>query len=576
MKPNTILAIALSTGLAQGQLIIADDFNITGDSSVATGFGPDGVNTEVATRLTGQAATDFTLSYYQSGTGKDPSAFDIADNRFRIAALGGVGAVQLSTDSSTGFDFGSYLVGKTYEILVTLDNDSVDTANRRFSFILGASTNDNVNNCPLSLQLQADANSAGAQIFKRVGANSNPDGVAINQAIASGLPYGEPVSLRIVIEDVDTTLIGHSTYAIYLNGSPTPADSGTFGFATTSRHFIYDIAQLTGPATYEDFSVTVTGDAPEAPVTPPRYVYFVQGNGDIRGFTGINTGDIPVTGPGGAATGFLEASQPSYGTFQGFTTDPSTGIVYGINVFGDVIQWPTLADWLADTNSIVPDFGEPGFAVYGGTGAQGSVHGISYDGNTGGFYVVYEGDALIDGDIGEYATAEDFVNNVNATVTASTYGGNRFNFYYFNEDAPTTQASPNDIPGANYFQASGGGVLEGFQTLADYISNPGNKTFSKDGFGGSSIGAFALPIPAPPEFGLQVSNVQRNGAGEVTSVDLSWSVEADTSYNLLGSPDLATPFAILPGMEGVTTSPQTVTVPAGYESKGFFSIEIAP
>src|SRR5690606_2600654 len=141
------------------------------------------------------------------------------------------------------------------------------------------------------------------------------------------------------------------------------------------------------------------GTAPEPPDIGDRYLYFVTSTGEIRGFTGISTGAVPVTGRINMNGGVLEATHADYAGYQAFAIDPATGIVYGIDVLGDVVRWPTPADWLENTNAIIPGFGDPGFAAYGSDGSQGSVHGASHDPATGGFYVVYEGDAAIDGDI---------------------------------------------------------------------------------------------------------------------------------------------------------------------------------
>ena len=120
-----------------------------------------------------------------------------------------------------------------------------------------------------------------------------------------------------------------------------------------------------------------------------------------------------------------EASHVDYGAYQGFTLDPTTGIVYGISSLGDVVRWPTLHDWLANTNAIVPGVGEPGYDAYGETGAQGSVHGASHDPATGGFYVVYEGDATIDGDVGAFqvTTSRGLTVSARAVVLATGLRG---------------------------------------------------------------------------------------------------------------------------------------------------------
>jgi hypothetical protein len=582
IKLTTATAFLLCASFANAQVIISDDFNVTNGDSEATGFGIDeGVNTEITDRLTGQAALDQELDYILTLGAKAADAYSITDNQLLITSAEPFGGFELSNDGVDGFDFGPYLRGKIYEIEISMDNDSVDTSNRRMSFTLGTTSGDGVGSSPLSLQLQANADQNGSQLFKRITGIASPaeDG-PVNVAIASDLPYGEEVNLRIVVADVDTTFGYNSSYEIYLNGNPTPIDSGDFGIRSEARHLIFDVAPLTGPATYDDWTVTVTGDAPEAPeLEGERYLYFVGDTGDIYGFTGIAAGEISVTSAGSFTDGFLEASHPEYGDFQAFTTDPTSEIVYGINEFGDVVTWPTLEDWFANTNATIPDEGEPGYDVYGFFGGQGSVHGASYDPNTGGFYVVYEGtDPDIDGDIGEYTNANDFLTNSNATISPSVYGGNILNFYYWGEDAPTTRVEPNNTPGANYFHATGGSALEGFLELADYIDSPDNRTFGRGGFCAGCVGAFALPMPVvdSSELALSITEVTRNGSDNITSATLEFAPAANASYTVSGSPDLETEFMPLDGFEQVTTSPVTVTIPAGYESIGFLRLSENP
>ena len=572
MKPIFLPAFLLPLAV-HAQLVISDSFNVTGGSSVATGFGNDGINTEIDTRLGGQAAADQPLSYFNSVLGKADTAYSIEDNALVVAPLTGVGTVTFTDDGFTAFDFGNYLRGKVYEINLTMDNDTVDTVNKRFSFSIGTGPAQPVDAVPLGVQLAANADQTSAQVFKRIDAGASPGGADVNQSIAADLPYGEPVSLRIVISDVDTTLGQNSTYEIYLNGGTTAIDSGSFGIPSTNRYLIFDIAPSSGPVRYDDLSITVTGNAPEPPVlSGDRFLYFVGNEGGIYGFTGIDTGDIAVTAAANFRSGKLEATHTEYADYQAFTCDPTTGIVYGINLFGDMVTWPTVADWIANTNANVPDEGDPGYDVYG----TNTIHGASYDPNTGGFYVVYEGDASIDGDIGEYATANDFTTNSNATISASTYGGNILNFYYWGEDAPGTRPAPNDAAGANYFHASGGGQLEGYQTLNAYIENADNRTFQKGGFCTGCVGAFALPMPVEADLQLRILSVTKDGAGDVTSATLDFMPQPGSTYSVLASPDLITPFAPVSGFESVTTSPVVVPVPAGFESRGFLKISENP
>lgn len=564
-----ILALACR---AQGQLLVSDNFNVSGGDSVTNGFGLDGINTQIndINRISGVAVTNHSLIYANISNDKAAEAFSISNNTLLVASTNGIGQVELSTDGTNAFDFGSYLVGKTYEISITMDNDSVDTVNRRMSLTLASTPNQTVNVAPLSLQLQADANSASEQIFKRVGADCTTNGVAINQSIASGLTYGDPVTLKIKVVDVKTSYYILSTYEIYLNGSSSPIDTGTFNIPNASRYLIFDIAPNSGPCTYDDFSLNVISNAPAAPtpvVTATRSpIYFVGNDGAIYEFTGFttDTGNMPITNAASFTEGIPVATNASYGTYQAFTIDPVSGTMYGIDSSGNMITWPTLNDWINDANSSTAVYG-----AYGADGGQGSVHGASYDPATGGYYVVFGGDATINGDIGEFATLNDFLNGINWIQSGAGYNGNILNFYYWGEDAPGNQSSQNT--GANYFQGAGNGRLEGWQTLPAYIANANNLTFARGGFCNNCIAAFSVPLP--PEIMVKLGSVQKDASGAVTGVTLNWETSSGTSYSVLGSTNLENGFTLVPGYDNVTTTPVSVTLPAGYENGGYFRVK---
>ena len=147
-----------------GQLLILDNYNISGGNSISNGFGLDGVNTQITdtNRITGEAVTNNGLSYF-SGAGRTNAAYSISNDALHVAVGGAVGQVQITADGSNAFDLGPYLVGKAYEFTITMDNDSVDTVGRRMSLSIGTAPGQTVNLVPLGVQLQADANSTSAQ-----------------------------------------------------------------------------------------------------------------------------------------------------------------------------------------------------------------------------------------------------------------------------------------------------------------------------------------------------------------------------------------------------------------------------
>lgn len=255
-------------------------------------------------------------------------------------------------------------------------------------------------------------------------------------------------------------------------------------------------------------------------------VYFVNNAGEIRSFTGIAVGATQVDG-NTFGDGNLENTVGAYGSYQGFTSTPD-GMVYGVNGSGGVDSWSSIASWLAGDAATSESTG-----VYGaGSGVDGGLHGLSYDGNTGGFYAVVEGSGANnasnpnrDGRLRKFATLSDFINNVNFTDnTVAAYGGNVLNFYYMDEDAPASSfnAPFNDDAeaGSNYFQISGSGAgssLEGWTILegdgfgyfgqgAEPGGNGGggNRSYENTGFGSGAnlIGGFSVVIPEPTSLGL--------------------------------------------------------------------------
>lgn len=228
-------------------------------------------------------------------------------------------------------------------------------------------------------------------------------------------------------------------------------------------------------------------------------IYAVNDVGFVKRYSGIDTGPAPITaGNFATGAGVLVATIPGYGEYQGMTYVPESNTVLGVNASGDVVQWGSTKQWLlnATPTTLAADvFADKtnGNGPAGGGGA-GTIHGLSYDGNTGGFYVTLEASDDSDGDIREYASLADLLTDTGVS-SAATYGGNLLNFYYPDEDAPGNRPTPNDTPGANYFQVAGGGQIEGFLTLADYIAAPDNRTF-QSGFGAGLRVAFAVPEPS--------------------------------------------------------------------------------
>jgi hypothetical protein len=284
--PSLILAagfwcIVIVPQSAQAQVVISDSFNVAGGNSGSTGFGVNvGVNTEISARLQGTAASG--LSYLQTGTGKAATNFSIASDRLVVADAASPGAFQLSADGISPLNFGDFLAGSSYEIKLTMDLDDTEAASRRMSFYLTDQPTPaaGVGDADFGFQLATSATSGGPMsVFRRIDAASNSGNTDINNSVASGLPFGEPVEFRLVINDSTDSTTFSSTYELFVNGSS--AATGTFRFsggAANARYLTFDVAPLAGPAAYDNFSVTVV---PE----PSSLLATLGGAGCLLGLT---------------------------------------------------------------------------------------------------------------------------------------------------------------------------------------------------------------------------------------------------------------------------------------------------
>jgi hypothetical protein len=192
----------------------------------------------------------------------------------------------------------------------------------------------------------------------------------------------------------------------------------------------------------------------------------------------------------------------AYASDQDATADLNTGIVYRINAAGDIISYPGIAEYLGNINSTTV-----AAAVYGGTK---KINGLSFDGNTGGFYAVPATGSTNAGDIIRFATLADFIAGVptNTSLTTANYTGNLLNFYDPDGTPGTTVGNPPSLPSksinARYYQVAGNGRLEGFESLADYNSSSNNRIniTGTNAFGGTTptftaVAAFAIAVPEP-------------------------------------------------------------------------------
>ncbi len=240
-------------------LVIADTFNVSGGNSPGSGFGANsGVNYQYANRLTGGAATNL-IGYRYGAGGRVTNDFSIVGNRLEIAPRNANGRFEFSSDGISGFDFGSFLSGGTYELSVQMNIATVGTSYaQRMSISLADVSSVAVQEADLGLQIGTDG-SGGLLVAKRVDAASNSGGADINSTLISGLPIGSPISLTLRVSDYNVNVSNYSsTYEILVNGISRNTGVFRFNNSTTSRYLIFDVAAHEGPVQYENLQLTVT------------------------------------------------------------------------------------------------------------------------------------------------------------------------------------------------------------------------------------------------------------------------------------------------------------------------------
>lgn len=236
-----------------------------------------------------------------------------------------------------------------------------------------------------------------------------------------------------------------------------------------------------------------------------------------------SAGDMALQS-GTTTSGTLVSTIAAYGTDQGTTMDHSTGTIYRITGAGNVVSYAGLAGYLSDTGGITVASG-----TYSGNNA---LNGFSYDGGTGGFYAIGGGAAgnNAQGDLIQWGNSADFLANSNRTVTVATYNGNLFNFYDPDGTPGSTFGPPVTPRTTRYYQSSGTGRLEGWESLAQYVAGGSVQADkrvhytaenvyagSSTAFGSNTIDAataFAIPEPGSMALaitgGLTLLRVRRN------------------------------------------------------------------
>ncbi len=278
IKSAAVLLLACVS--AQGQSIIADNYDVTGSG---TGFDLDtGVNSGInppTTRLTGSTAAN--MRYLYTYTDKAATSYSITGNALQVAAAASSGRFTLSADGTTAFNFGPVLQTGyataanpvVYDITISMKNNAAGT--QRFSFAL-ATVENNANFWDFGLQLFRTNNTMTRYtIGKRIdrvsyttATDSTGTTADLNEVIArtAADTFGTQIDFLMRVTDagaesttfnsrVQLSRDGGSTWFYDTDTDEDLAATG-FRFDTDSRYFSWDIAAQ-AVATYDTFSVTV-------------------------------------------------------------------------------------------------------------------------------------------------------------------------------------------------------------------------------------------------------------------------------------------------------------------------------
>ena len=246
-------------------VVIADTYNVNGGNSPGDGFGANaGVNYQFTNRLTGATASSL-IGYRLGATGgpspRQASDFSINGNRLTVASRNGNGRFEFTADGTSGFDFGSLLAGRTYEVSVQMNIDVVGASYaQRLSLSVSDTSNASVDNLDMGMQIGTDG-TGGLGVFKRIDAASSVGGSDVNTRIINGLPIGTPIDLKLRVTDFNADSTSYnSTFEIFVNGVNVNSGSFRFNASTATRYLIFDVAGHEGAVHYDNLQLTVTAN----------------------------------------------------------------------------------------------------------------------------------------------------------------------------------------------------------------------------------------------------------------------------------------------------------------------------
>jgi hypothetical protein len=300
--------------------------------------------------LTGAAAGAVT-GYRLGGTGgtspRQAADFSITSSRLTAAPRNGNGRFEFSADGTSGFNFGSFLAGRTYEFSVDMNVSQVGSSYaQRMSLGLSDTSNAGVDAVDLGVQIGTDG-TGGLGVFKRVDAGSSSTGSDVNTRLVNALPIGTPVNLKVRVADFNANLTDFdSTYEILINGSSVNSGAFRFNGSATARYFIFDVAAHEGPVHYDNLQITVTGSGgteiscrkpvlalaeyfpPAAPTNGPRLRLHWTAQPGLTAFPEWSE-NLAAWLPATNATGQPFSRTTTYGTIQWLEFNAPTSLSAG-------------------------------------------------------------------------------------------------------------------------------------------------------------------------------------------------------------------------------------------------------
>ena len=326
--------LLFAEGTASGQIIIADNYDVTGSG---TGFTLNtGVNSAInppATRLTGTAAPN--LRYLLTTTTKTNAAFSITGNKLQVTAAANPGRFALSADGTAPFDFASALSSGTatppspvvYDLSIKMANRSAGT--QRCSFALGTTEGD-ATTWDFGIQLYRTASSDNFYtIGKRVDTGSSGLASDLNtfMAYTAAGTSGTEITFLMRVTDAGAESVAfHSRVRLSMDGGSTwfydtqsdPGLPNGWRLNGAGRYILWDVAPDAGTVTYDSFSV--------APVPVEATLISPQGNTPNLGASPILTAAVSNRVPGNVTLTFYgrEAATPFPGRDFAIAVLPDT------------------------------------------------------------------------------------------------------------------------------------------------------------------------------------------------------------------------------------------------------------